>query len=44
MTTHVDVNHAFERGDHWDLGRLLREWFLESVRGWYRRIVEDRAR
>ena len=21
MTTHVDVNHAFGRGDHWDLGR-----------------------
>ena len=43
--THVDVNHAFGRGDHWDPGAgVPREWFLESVRDRYRRIVEDRAR
>ena len=44
LTTHFDVNRAFERGRHWDPGPgFPREWFLDSVRGWYRRIVEDRA-
>ena len=44
LTTHVDVNHAFERGDHWDPGPWFpREWFLDSVRRWYRRIVKDRS-
>ena len=44
FTTHVDVNAAFRRSDHWDPGYgFPRLKFLQLVRKWYAVIASERA-
>ena len=45
LTTHVDVNAAFQGGSHWDPGpNFPRDLFIGKVRYWYEQIRLERER